>query len=76
MRRLDTDYSVATSGIAGPGGGSEEKPVGLVWTAAARRNDDGSVDVVAKKMQFLSSRAVNIERFASGALNLLRLHIV
>lgn len=75
LKRLDTDYSIATSGIAGPGGGSAEKPVGMVWTAAARRNDDGNIEVVSRKLQFSSNRAVNIERFASGALNLLRLHI-
>ncbi len=76
LRRLDTDYSVATSGIAGPGGGSPEKPVGMVWTAAARRLDDGSVEVFARKVQFRSTRAVNIERFASSALDLLRRHIL
>lgn len=76
LRRLDTDYSVATSGIAGPGGGTPEKPVGMAWTAAARRCDDGSVEVVARKVQYRSTRAVNIERFASSALDLLRRHIV
>jgi len=72
MKRLGTDYSVATSGIAGPGGGSIEKPVGMAWTAAAKKNDDGSIDVVARKVQFGNDRAVNIKRFASSALNLLR----
>jgi len=72
LTHLGTDYSVATSGIAGPGGGTSEKPVGMVWTAAARKNDDGSIDVVAQKFQFGTDRGVNIKRFASSALNLLR----
>lgn len=76
LRHLGTDYSVATSGIAGPTGGTPEKPVGMAWIAAARRNSDGSVTVNTRRVQFRSNRATNIERFASNALNLLRLTIL
>lgn len=76
LKLLDTDYSVATSGIAGPGGATAGKPVGTAWLAAARRNADGTVDVATKCVNFASSRAVNIERFASNALDLLRKQII
>ena len=69
---LDTDYAVATSGIAGPGGGTPEKPVGTAWLAAAKKLPDGSLSVATKCVHYASSRAVNIERFASSALDLLR----
>ena len=43
IKALDVDYAMATSGIAGPGGGSPEKPVGTIWVAA------GTKDAVREK---------------------------
>lgn len=67
MKALNTDYAVATSGIMGPGGGTAEKPVGLVWVAVASR--DG---VESQKINLRFDRQGNIRYAASQALNLLR----
>ncbi len=65
-----TDYAVAVSGIAGPGGGTPEKPVGMVWIAVAGRNK-----TITKEFRFSGNRMVNIERASMAAL-LLLLHVI
>ncbi len=55
--RLGADYAVATTGIAGPGGGTPEKPVGTVWIAVA-----GPDGVTTKHLKFGDRRAQTIER--------------
>jgi nicotinamide-nucleotide amidase len=65
-----TDYCVATSGVAGPGGGSETKPVGLIWIAVASQSG-----VVTENLIFGIDRQTNIQRFSLAALNLLRKQI-
>ena len=65
--RLDVDVGVATTGIAGPTGGTSEKPVGTVWLGYA---DD--VRSRAVRQQFVEDRTLNKELFASAALDLVR----
>lgn len=67
---FNTDFSVATSGIAGPGGGSEEKPVGTVWIAVAYKSE-----VISKKFNFGNNRERNIIRASNMALMMLRKEI-
>jgi nicotinamide-nucleotide amidase len=67
LETMKTDYALATSGIMGPGGGSEEKPVGTVWIAVASKEK-----VEARKFSFRFERSRNIELTANNALNLLR----
>lgn len=72
IRRLfNTDFAVATSGIAGPDGGTEQKPVGTVWIAVASENG-----TVTSKHVFGNDRITNIERFSIAALNLVRKQII
>ena len=71
VRKLTgSDYSVATSGIAGPGGATEGKPVGLVWIGVSSRHGTETYRQVLK-----GDRKRNIERFAAYALNYLRIKI-
>lgn len=67
VRRLTgSDYSVSTTGLAGPGGGDENTPVGLVWVAASSCRG-----TVTRSFRYNNDRARNIERFAAAALSLL-----
>lgn len=63
--------AVAITGIAGPDGGSEEKPVGLVWFARAVRMDDGTVGAIALQRRFAGDRDAVRRQAAAYALALL-----
>lgn len=65
--RLGAQFAVSTTGIAGPDGGSDEKPVGLVWFGLA--NPDGSVD--SRSMTFPGNRDDIRRRATTAALSLL-----
>ena len=63
---LDVDYSVAVTGIAGPSGGSKEKPIGMVWIAVANNKK-----TIAQCFYFGSGRKRVIERTSEMALLML-----
>jgi nicotinamide-nucleotide amidase len=67
-KALGVDYAIATSGVAGPDGGSEEKPVGTIWVAVA--SADG---VRARRFLFGNNRERNIIQAALSGMNMLRL---
>jgi nicotinamide-nucleotide amidase len=68
--KFNTDVGVATSGIAGPGGATPEKPVGLVWIAYSDKHH-----TVTRKLQLSTDRLLNIKAASIAVLNLIRLSL-
>jgi nicotinamide-nucleotide amidase len=69
-RILGVDYCLSTTGIAGPSGGSPEKPVGLVWVGLS-----GPKGTIARKFQFGDNRERNLEMTVLSAMNWLRFYL-
>ncbi len=70
-QQLNTDIGVSTTGIAGPGGGTEEKPVGTVWIGFWSQDEH-----FALKARFTNDRQINKERSAAIALEIVRRSIL
>ncbi|QNA46779.1 CinA family nicotinamide mononucleotide deamidase-related protein [Lacibacter sediminis] len=66
LQKTTADYGIATSGVMGPGGGTDDKPVGTVWVAVGSREK-----MIAKRLHFRFDRLKNIELTATNALLML-----
>ncbi len=70
-QKFNADYGLASSGIAGPGGGTPEKPVGLIWIACAWGNE-----IKTRKLNLTKDRDVNIQITSVALLTLLHERLV
>jgi nicotinamide-nucleotide amidase len=68
---MHTDYAIATSGVAGPSGGTKEKPVGTVWIAVAT-----PTHCIARVFNMGDHRGRTIERTALMGLDMLRKELI
>ena len=68
--KFNTDVGISISGIAGPSGGSEEKPVGTVWICYSDEKK-----TVSKKFNFTKDRMLNIQFTSIAALNMIRINL-
>jgi len=75
LQRSAGDYALALTGVAGPGGGSADKPVGTVWVGLGKRVG-GQATVAAERLLLAGDRAMVRERAAKAALNMLRLELL
>ena len=75
LERSSADFALSTSGIAGPAGGTEDKPVGTVWIGMAWR-DDATPHVGARLARLAGDRENIRDRSAKCALQLLRLKLM
>jgi nicotinamide-nucleotide amidase len=66
-KKFGTNIGVSSSGIAGPGGGTDEKPVGTVWIALALENE-----TITKKLMLGNDRDINVKRTTIAVFNLIR----
>jgi nicotinamide-nucleotide amidase len=68
--KFNTDIGLATSGVAGPGGATAEKPVGTVWIAYSDKHQ-----TVTRKLQLSKDRLINIKAASIAILNLMRISL-
>ena len=71
QKKFDSDCAISTTGIAGPSGGSEEKPVGLCYVAVRYKAKE-----IVRKFRFGTDRVINKMRGAMAGLEMLRKTII
>lgn len=71
LTTFQADVAISASGVAGPGGGTPDKPVGMIWIAVGNQND-----IRTRRLKLGKNRSTNIEATAILAMNELRLWLL